>query len=182
MTTIVFDGDRLYADTQLTTVDNSGEMVGSSITDKIHSNGKATWASSGSKIVADLFNSRVLRFGMLHLGYQWLFDVDRNDYNHFSNITGGNTILYVTKKYVRTLDTKNHFMTVKLLGMRLHLMFIRVTSTYDRRDNVKWIAIGSGCDLVNKYLTDGYTPDVAIKLTAMYDLHTNSLIQTVDCK
>jgi hypothetical protein len=182
MTTIVFDGDRLYADTQLTTIDDNNAMVGASIADKIHSNGKATWAGAGSKIIADLFNSSFLRFGMLHLGYQWLFAVDRSDYNHFSNITGGNTILYVTKKYVRTINTKNHFVTVKLLGLRLHLMFIRVTSTYDRRDTVKWIAIGSGSDLVDKYLKDGHTPEVAIKLTAMYDQHTNSLIQTVDCK
>jgi hypothetical protein len=181
MTTIVFDGDTFYSDTQASRMIN-GKMTGAFLTNKIHSNSRGVWAAAGSKYIADLYNDPTTQYEMSYLKWTFRWSLGMHQIDTYAGVTGETHIMHANKKHVYMLTATARQFTLKLFKVRLNLLSVKVAKTKTRRSNVNWMTIGSGHKIVDQYMLAGHSPEVAIKLTAIKDTYTNSLIQRVKCK
>jgi hypothetical protein len=160
----------------------NGEMSGAFLTDKIYSKGDDVWAAAGSKYIADLYNDRHERWLMRYLKWTFRWGCNMSGTNTFSGVSRETEIIHVNKKYAYLLMATSRKFTLKLFNYRVDVLNVTVSKTRYLRKDLHWIVIGSGHEIANRYMNRGYNPDVAIRLTAMEDMYTNSLIQTVKCK
>jgi hypothetical protein len=181
MTTIVFDGDTFYSDTQATCMTN-GKWTGAFLTDKIYSEGDDVWAAAGSKYIADLYNDRAERWMIKYFGWTFQWNCNMSQIDAFSGVSNKTEIIHANKKYVYVLTARARKVSLKLFKFRGNVLFVSVSKDVSRRSDIKWIVVGSGQDIVERHMNAGHAPDVAIRLTAMEDMYTNSLIKTVKCK
>jgi hypothetical protein len=181
MTTIVFDGDTFYSDTQATCMTN-GKMTGAFLTDKIYSDGDDVWAAAGSKYIADLYNDRHERRMLKYFRWTFQWNCNMSRIDTFAGVADETDIIHANKKYVYVLNARARKVSLKLFKYRVNVLNLRVSKVRHCRSFVTWLVIGSGSESVVRHLKAGYKPDVAIRLTAMEDKYTNSLIKTVKCK
>jgi hypothetical protein len=181
MTTIVFDGDTFYSDTQATCMTN-GKWTGAFLTDKIYSEGDDVWAAAGSKYIADLYNDRDERWMIKYFGWTFQWNCNMSQIDAFSGVSNETEIIHANKKYVYVLSARARKVSLKLFKFRGNILFVSVSKVRYLRSKVTWIVTGSGQAIADRHMDAGHAPDVAIRLTAMEDMYTNSLIKTVKCK
>lgn len=181
MTTIIFDGDTMYSDTQATRM-RDGKMVGAFTIPKISVTPKETWAASGSMLVAELYHCPWARFCINRRWRMYIFDIDTEAKSLYADVARYTTIISVTKRHARVINIRTRCKTMRFFKYRLHVLWADTTIEKNKRSDIEWITIGSGRDYAEHHLEDGYSPEVAIKLAAIDDVYTNSLVHAVPCK
>jgi hypothetical protein len=159
-----------------------GKWTRAFLTDKIYGEGDDVWAAAGSKYIADLYNDRFSRWMMRYLKWTFQWNCTISNVNTFSGVSRETEIIHVNKKYAYLLMAVSRQFSLRLFNFRVDVLNVTVSKTRYLRKDLEWMIIGSGHEIANRYMNRGYNPDVAIRLTAMEDMHTNSLIQTVKCK
>lgn len=180
MTTIVYKDGKLYADTQFTVVDPSGKMTGAFIGYKINKLGNMTWVGAGSHSLLQLFTSRFDRISWILFGMSFVWSVDPAELVPYAN-NKISTVVTVGRNTFRIITLIPRSRSIGIGKYRLNWMTVRAKFEVFNKKNVQYATFGSGQDLATHFLERGEEPDVAIKLTAMYDDSTNSIVQIVDC-
>jgi hypothetical protein len=181
MTTIVFDGDTFYSDTQATCM-TDGKWTRAFLTDKIYGEGDDVWAAAGSMYIADLYHDRLSRWMMRYLKWTFQWNCTISNVNTFSGVSRNTDIIHVNKKHAYLLMAVSRQFSLRLFNFRVDVLNVSVSATRYLRKDLVSIVIGSGYEIADRHMKDGHAPDVAIRLTAMEDMYTNSLIKTVKCK
>jgi hypothetical protein len=177
MTTIIFDGKKLCADTQLSVVD--GDRITGTFTDrKIWKINGTFCAGSGSLYVVNLMRDFVHNWSLKYLGFTFTF-VMCDDPNGIQSANDEFSHVIV----IRKAQPKVYQLHSKIKILRVFhktFTFITVNAKLLPTISGKAIFMGSGQDYAADYMLKGHDAVTAIKMTAEHDPFTNTLVNQVE--
>jgi hypothetical protein len=177
MTTIIFDGKKLYADTQLSVVDGD-RITGTFTGNKIWKINGTFCSGSGSLYVVNLMRDFVHNWSIKCLGFT--FDFDMGD--DLRGISSANDefshVIVIRKAQPKVYQLHSKIKTLRIFHKTFTL--ITVKAKLVQLITGEAIFMGSGQDYALDYMLKGHDAVTAIKMTAEHDRFTNNLVNEVE--
>ena len=176
MTTIIFDGKKVYADSQYSVTADDDTIERTFTGNKIWTIDGAVCAGAGTMVVSNLLRDRTHKWMVERLGWTFVYRFGQDNWEAAHGGTSRALVVKDKQPTVYRLFAKVR--KLKFFRSSVTILTVKATVVDSTVSNV--IVLGSGGDFAKEFLEKGYDPKTTIQEISKKDPYTNDIIYSVE--